>query len=213
MLVVICSILHGFWHLVVCLASESRRHLVLACCLRPCLDLWSFFSWSLCWCPWPILSQIPEFELPPVITLLFEGHFTPRAMLIWVFCASTRGHDDIWSKLLSQAMCGFMVLEQPESLLMSAFSVTTEAMLMNVFWADIWVYVSVWVPHCPHGHANMDCLWWLWCCSVWLYLSFCGPAAASVWVGNHGSWYHGRLRKCLGSGLSPEAMWWSEDDV
>lgn len=192
-------------------------------------SIWSWLSsWSHVWICDPFSAEVcvdvhdlhcpnpwecPEFELTPVITLLFEGHFTPRAMLIWVFCASTRGHDVIWSKLLPQAMCGFMVLEQPESLLMSVFSVTTEAMLINVFWADTWVYVSIWVPHCPHGHANMDCLWWLWCCSVWLYLSSCGPAAASIWVGNLDSWYHGRLCKYLGSGLSPEAMWWSEDDV
>lgn len=76
------------------------------------------------------------------------GHFTTRAMLIWVFCASTRGHDGIWSKLQPQALCGFMAFEQPESFLISVFS---------NHWRPCWLlgsgqthgYVGVWFPHCP----------------------------------------------------------------
>lgn len=43
--------------ILIWVTPRPLQHLGLSCCLDPCLSPWSFCSWGLCWCLWPMLTQ------------------------------------------------------------------------------------------------------------------------------------------------------------
>lgn len=132
------------------------------------------------------------------VMLVSESHVAIWTLLMWVACADTWGHGDIWTVLLLKVMAGSMVLSLLGSVLLARVHVA------NKGHTDAYdIGCNFWSCWCAEGGAaTRVMLIWMACAEasviriVWSqaaandHVWFCDPTAVWVWVYIRGSCYH-----------------------